>query len=179
MCNGANLAYTREAFYDVDGFKGIDQIASGDDMLLMQKISARYPGRIGFLKSKDAIITTQAAESWTAFFNQRIRWASKAGKYKDVKITSVLLLVYLCNLFILIFFFAGLFNPKYFLYFLLLAACKTVVEFSFVKRVARFFALDGLMVYFPFFQPMHILYTVIAGWLGLFGQYKWKERKLS
>ncbi|HEV2483135.1 MAG TPA: glycosyltransferase, partial [Puia sp.] len=38
MCNGANLAYTRQAFYEVQGFKGIDHIPSGDDMLLMHKI---------------------------------------------------------------------------------------------------------------------------------------------
>ena len=38
MCNGANLAYERKAFYEVNGFTGIDHIASGDDMLLMHKI---------------------------------------------------------------------------------------------------------------------------------------------
>ncbi len=39
MCNGANLAYERKLFYEVDGFTGIDHIASGDDMLLMHKIA--------------------------------------------------------------------------------------------------------------------------------------------
>ena len=38
MCNGANLAYEKKAFEEVSGFAGIDQIASGDDMLLMHKI---------------------------------------------------------------------------------------------------------------------------------------------
>ena len=38
MCNGANLAYTKKAFTDVNGFEGIDEIPSGDDMLLMHKI---------------------------------------------------------------------------------------------------------------------------------------------
>jgi glycosyltransferase involved in cell wall biosynthesis len=38
MCNGANLAYTKKAFNAVNGFKGIDTIASGDDMLLMHKM---------------------------------------------------------------------------------------------------------------------------------------------
>jgi cellulose synthase/poly-beta-1,6-N-acetylglucosamine synthase-like glycosyltransferase len=33
MCNGANLAYKKTAFYEVDGFKNADHIASGDDML--------------------------------------------------------------------------------------------------------------------------------------------------
>ena len=42
MCNGANLAYERKAFFEVNGFTGIDHIASGDDMLLMQKIAQRF-----------------------------------------------------------------------------------------------------------------------------------------
>jgi hypothetical protein len=32
---------------------------------------------------------------------------------------------------------------------------------------------------FPFLQPFHILYIVIAGWLGKFGSYRWKERKVK
>src|SRR4051794_31146834 len=51
MCNGANLAYSKSIFYAVDGFKGIDNIASGDDMLLMDKIQKQYTGSVGFLFS--------------------------------------------------------------------------------------------------------------------------------
>ena len=42
MCNGANLAYEKKVFFEVNGFAGIDHIASGDDMLLMQKIAQRF-----------------------------------------------------------------------------------------------------------------------------------------
>ena len=68
MCNGANLAYERTAFYEVDGFKGIDSIASGDDMLLMHKIYKRYPQRVLFLKSKNAIVQTAAQKTIGCFF---------------------------------------------------------------------------------------------------------------
>ena len=98
MCNGANLAYSKAIFYAVDGFKGIDNIASGDDMLLMDKIQKQYPGSIGFLFSDNSIVQTLPMPTWKDFINQRIRWASKAGKYKDIKIIAVLVLVYLFNL---------------------------------------------------------------------------------
>ena len=49
-CNGANLAYRKDVFYEVGGFKGIDDLASGDDELLLQKVAVVYPGKIGFLK---------------------------------------------------------------------------------------------------------------------------------
>ncbi len=59
MCNGANLAYEKKRFYEVNGFEGIDNIASGDDMLLMHKIENKYPGKIGYIKSANVIVQTQ------------------------------------------------------------------------------------------------------------------------
>jgi cellulose synthase/poly-beta-1,6-N-acetylglucosamine synthase-like glycosyltransferase len=98
MCNGANLAYERKIFIEVNGFAGIDHIASGDDMLLMQKIAQRFPAKVSYLLSKDAIVTTKAAKTWKEFFSQRIRWASKATDYNDIKIFSTLFLVYFLRL---------------------------------------------------------------------------------
>ena len=83
MCNGANLAYTKKAFEEVDGFKGIDSIASGDDMLLLHKIFKRHPDGIAYLKNSDVIVQTEPVKSIAQFFNQRIRWASKADSYDD------------------------------------------------------------------------------------------------
>jgi cellulose synthase/poly-beta-1,6-N-acetylglucosamine synthase-like glycosyltransferase len=93
MCNGANLAYEKEIFTRVNGFAGIDHIASGDDMLLMHKIWKQNPGKVHYLKSPDAIVTTQPMKTWNDFFDQRIRWASKATKYDDQRIIAVLFLV--------------------------------------------------------------------------------------
>jgi poly-beta-1,6-N-acetyl-D-glucosamine synthase len=182
MCNGANLAYERKVFYEVGGFTGIDQIASGDDMLLMHKIWKKYPDRIHYLKSKDAIVSTQPVSSWVAFFNQRIRWASKADKYDDKRIFAVLLLVYLFNLSLLVLPITTLFIhfsfSVFYCWFLLLAV-KTIVELLFLYPVAEFFNKTKLLWLFPLFQPLHILYTVIAGLLGKFGSYTWKERKVK
>jgi cellulose synthase/poly-beta-1,6-N-acetylglucosamine synthase-like glycosyltransferase len=112
MCNGANLAYTRKAFEEVGGFAGIDNIASGDDMLLMHKIYKRYPDKVIFLKSKDVIVHTAPVNSIREFFNQRIRWASKADKYDDKRIFAVLLLVYLINIILLLLPILTIFNPE-------------------------------------------------------------------
>jgi chromate transport protein ChrA len=62
---------------------------------------------------------------------------------------------------------------------LLFMLFKVLVEFPFVASVAKFFGLSKLMWYFPFLQPLHIIYTVIAGWLGKFGSYQWKNRKIK
>jgi glycosyltransferase involved in cell wall biosynthesis len=179
MCNGANLAYEKKAFYDAGGFAGIDQIASGDDMLLMHKIQKMYPGRIKYLKSAKVIVQTQPAETLGDFMNQRIRWASKADKYTDRKITAVLLLVYVFNAWI---FFMALcsFLYLYACYILmLLLMMKTIIELFFLFPVARFFGKQKLLWFFLPAQPFHIMYTLIAGWLGKFGSYKWKGRRVK
>lgn len=179
MCNGANLAYEKKVFLEVDGFAGIDNIASGDDMLLMHKIFNRYPDKVLFLKSRDAIVQTKPAGTLQEFLNQRIRWASKADKYTDKKITGVLLLVYLFNVWIFLLGILSSFYPNLFGWFIGVMIAKTIVELFFLYPVAKFFKKEKLLWWFPLAQPFHILYTMVAGWLGKFGSYKWKERKVK
>ena len=179
MCNGANLAYSKAIFYAVDGFKGIDTIASGDDMLLMDKIQKQYPGSVGYLFNNNSIVQTLPMPTWKDFINQRIRWASKTGKYTDKKIIAVLALVYLFNLSLLILFIACFFVPELFVLWLILLMVKTICELSFMMPVAHFFKQEKLLIWFPVMQPFHIIYTVVAGWLGLFGSYQWKDRKVK
>ena len=189
MCNGANLAYTKKAFTEVGGFAGIDTIASGDDMLLMHKIYKLYPDKVMFLKSKEAIVYTAPVNSVSEFFNQRIRWASKADKYDDKRIFAVLLLVYLVNVMLLVLPVIAVFdNVQYSMFnvqcsiigvWLLLLLLKTITELVFLYPVAKFFGKQSMLWMFPLMQPFHIIYTVIAGWLGKFGSYSWKERKVK
>jgi cellulose synthase/poly-beta-1,6-N-acetylglucosamine synthase-like glycosyltransferase len=179
MCNGANLAYSKAAFDAVGGFRDIDSIPSGDDMFLMHKISLRYPDSAFFLKSREVIVSTAAETTWKRFVHQRIRWASKADRYDDKRIFWVLLLVYLLNvLFILLAVGAG-WNLWWLWLLVVLLFAKTVVEYPFVSAVAGFFGQGDLMVYFAPLQPLHICYTVVIGWLGKFGSYQWKDRKIS
>ena len=181
MCNGANLAYTKSVFNEVDGFSGIDHIASGDDLLLMHKIAKKYAHEIMYLKSAAVIVKTIPATTVKTFFNQRIRWASKAEKYEDKRMLPVLMLVYFLNL--------GLFammslalskhtqtTINVFLVFMII---KTGIELIFLYPVAKFFEERKLLWFFPLFQPFHIVYTVIAGFLGKFGTYKWKGRTVK
>ncbi len=179
MCNGANLAYQKEVFFKVGGFVGVDKLASGDDMLLMQKIQAQYPDEISFLKSKEVIVNTAPAETLSDFMNQRIRWASKAGHYTDKKITGVLLLVYLINAWLLLLGILSFFYLDVFYLFVLSLFIKTLAELFFLFPVAKFFERQRQLWWFLPAQPFHIIYTVIAGWLGKFGSYQWKGRKVK
>ncbi len=176
MCNGANLAYKKQAFADVKGFEGIDKVATGDDMLLMHKIHKQNPGKVFYLKNKNAVVTTEPMLTWKTFFMQRKRWASKTLVYDDYRIIAVLAFVYAFNCLFFILLIASFFNPVYWFYTLGYLLLKTAVEWRFVAAVAQFYKEQKLMRYFLFFQPIHILYTVLVGALSQFGKYEWKER---
>jgi cellulose synthase/poly-beta-1,6-N-acetylglucosamine synthase-like glycosyltransferase len=178
MCNGANLAYTRNAYHTVDGFAEINHIASGDDMLLMKKIQSKYPDKIQYLKDPAVVVSTTPAESIKAFLNQRIRWASKISHYRHPATFLTLALVYLVNLLLLLLFVCCFFYGHW-RWLLVLIAFKTISEYFFVSGVAGFFQQQPLMKYFPLCQPFHILYTVLAGSFGSFGKYDWKNRKVQ
>jgi cellulose synthase/poly-beta-1,6-N-acetylglucosamine synthase-like glycosyltransferase len=179
MSSGANLGYLKDAFYEVNGFEGIDDIATGDDMLLMQKFSARFPGRISYAFSRKAIVDTRPEDTLGAFLRQRIRWASKARRYKDKKLFRILLLVYLINFCMLLFMLMAFMSPTHFSFCLAAFMLKTIVEWSFVNSILKFFSLSQLMFLFPLVQPLHVIYTVISGTFGQLGAVEWKGRHVK
>lgn len=179
MCNGANLCYKKDIFFEVDGFKGFEHLASGDDMFLMGKIQKKYPEKTQYIFSQDSIVSTLPMPTVKSFFNQRIRWASKADSYDDKRIVSVLFLVYFTNLVFLLLFILGFFNVQYFLWLLIFYIFKVAIEVIFMYNVCWFFRQSEILKYFPLMEGFHIIYTVISGWLGKFGKYEWKGRSVQ
>lgn len=179
MSNGANLAFKKSAFNAVGGYKGVDNLASGDDYLLMMKINNAFPSKISSLKAKDAIVYTPPQPDWKGFFQQRIRWASKSGKYDDKKMTLILSYVYLFNLLFLVLAVLSFFNGWYFFILVNMLLIKIEVELIYLFPVAKFYNKSRQLYIFPFLQPLHILYIISAGLLGLVGVYNWKGRKVK
>lgn len=174
MSNGANLAFEKAAFIAVGGYQGVDHIASGDDMFLMHKMKKTLAKPIGYLFHPDAIVLTDAMPTWKQFIMQRIRWSSKARYYDDRSIFWVLLLVYLFNLSFLLMFFLGDFKSL-----MIALTFKTFFELFFLDPVAQFFHKKEELRYFPLYQPIHILYNIVAGLFGQIKMYTWKGRKVK
>ena len=179
MCNGANLLYTRSAFEQVNGFKGIDQIASGDDMLLMEKMDQAFPGQVTYCYAHAAIVETNAAANWKAFFQQRIRWASKAKNYSSALIKATLSLVLMVNLIPVVFLICAFFHPNYLKYYFIFLLIKALGELPFMLHTSIFFGKQRLIRWFIPSQIAHTAYTVIAAFFGMVTTYEWKGRKVK
>ena len=98
MCNGANLCYRKESFLEVNGFEGVDQNPSGDDVFLMLKMNERRPSSVIFTKADASIVKTNAPSSFKAFWQQRKRWLSKRSGYNHGYVKKVAYAVYFGNL---------------------------------------------------------------------------------
>ncbi len=178
LCNGANLAYTKYAFTEVNGFEGNAHISSGDDMMLMHKIAKKFPGQISFVKNKNTIVHTHIAENLKTFWNQRVRWASKSAHYQDKRITVILSFVYLFNLLLLINFITGMFDPFYLRVAMWQFTIKILMDTLFSYRVAKYFRRENLLWLFLPMQIAHVIYVLVVGIAGLAGKYIWKGRQI-
>ena len=175
-CNGANLAYEKKIFYEVGGFQGIDDLASGDDELLLHKIAAKYADKIGFLKNRNAIVYTHAKETLGSFIQQRKRWASKSTRYKNKSIIVLGVFVWGFNVSILANFVAGLFFPGFLITTFYQILAKMILESLFLWNVTGFAKRRSLMVLIPLLNVLHILYIIYIGIAGNSGKYSWKGR---
>lgn len=175
-CNGANLAYRKDVFYEVGGFKGIDDLASGDDELLLQKVAVVYPGRISFLKLYDSIVFTHAKHSLDEFLQQRRRWASKSVKYKDKKVVALVVCIWLFNVSLLVNVCMGFYDAYFFKLFALQFILKYLFELAFLLPIAAFFKRRKLVSLLILIIPVHIIYFIYVGLIGNTSTYNWKGR---
>lgn len=176
MCNGANFAYTKALFESLNGFDGNDKIASGDDVFLLQKAIENLPGKVHYLKAKEAIVVTKPTENWKALFYQRVRWAAKTSSYKSVfgKFLGIIVFFGNCSFVIAVLLFLFGIFPYPFL--VLFAFIKFITDFVLLYATNKFLTktriksllLSSLL--YPFFSSAVALYS-------LFGSYEWKDRQ--
>ena len=138
MCNGANLCYRKTAYFKVNGFEGNTKIASGDDLFLLQKMTIKFPTKIYYLKSNEAIVTTNSENSWKLFLNQQIRWAAKTTAYKSYFSKFVGLIVLAINLTLVILVIASVFNSFYWIYLSIIYLQKLLFDFLLIHKTATF-----------------------------------------
>lgn len=174
MCNGANFAYEKNFFKELNGFEGNDEIASGDDVFLLQKALQFDAKQVGFCTDKQSIVATKSVSSWKKLFFQRVRWASKSSAYVDWFSKSLAVVVFLANFFFVVgcmFYIVGLLRYENLLFYF---GIKFLVDFIMIQKSATFFqqrvrfVLICSLIY-PFFTSAVALYS-------LFGNYTWKGR---
>jgi poly-beta-1,6-N-acetyl-D-glucosamine synthase len=176
MCNGANLAFRKEAYIEVGGYQGNLDVPSGDDEFLLKKIASKYPDGVIFNTDSQALIITRPSLSVNQFVHQRVRWASKWKVHRGI-------FHWLLPVGVFVFYSIILTLPAGVLigYLSLHTAIglfftKMILEYLFLNSVAKRLRQPWNWLPFFFWQVFYPFYAIFIGLLANFTSYKWKGR---
>lgn len=178
LANGANFAYRKSVFRELGGFSGIDQYASGDDDLFLQKLSRQKKWRVAFATEPEACVTSGATENLKTFFSQRFRWASKGPLYPPALFAiEMLIYFYFFALAITLpFSFTALFPtaipPAVFI-------VKLGIDYLFIKKGAQLLKTRIPFLTFLVTEIFQVFYILIVGIGGSVGKFQWKGRTFA
>lgn len=178
MANGANMLIRKSAYLmaleDMHG----SSFASGDDVFLIQTFHKLSPNSVSFCYSKNAMVLTKGPENFTAFIQQRIRWASKAKGYKNKESIFLSVFVFVYHALTLSALVFSFFNEIFVPVFLILFWIKYFTDKKFFSRILSFYDI--------LFDPMFVLksefiqliYIPLVGLLSPWYRVKWKGRRI-
>ncbi|MCJ7554629.1 MAG: glycosyltransferase [Ignavibacteriaceae bacterium] len=180
ICNAANIAYRKKVYEEVGGFTYQMNLSSGDDELLMQKISKDTKYKVKFANHRNAIVKTSSNKTISEFYQQRKRWASKGLFYNDKTLILKLILIYLFYISFPVQLLLGIFYSNIlFMTLSLTIILKILFEFFVLKKGIKLLFNKKILNIFLLAEIVQIPYIIIAGISGAFGNYIWKNRKIN
>jgi biofilm PGA synthesis N-glycosyltransferase PgaC len=168
MCNGANLAFKREAYLNRSATLH-DEINSGDDIFLLHSLKKGGQSKILWMESPDALITTGAASTVRAFLKQRCRWISKSKTYRDSFTIFLGIVTFTAILMQLLSLIASFFSPPFIQAFLIVLVLKSVPDFLIILNTTRRYGKQHLMKWFlpsQLLYPFYVLSVVLCALLS-------------
>jgi biofilm PGA synthesis N-glycosyltransferase PgaC len=175
MCNGANLAFKKQAFEKVLGYADNLHIPSGDDEFLLHKINRQFPGGVKFLYNEHAVVRTRSQLTVADFLQQRLRWAAK-WRFNTSRVAKVLAVFILSVQLSFLVSGVALFVSFQFLLLALLLA-KILLEAFYLWKVCNFLKVRWAWLTFLVLQVAYPFYVVMIGITSNFMTYTWKGRK--
>jgi glycosyltransferase involved in cell wall biosynthesis len=170
LCNGANLAFTREVYLNhADNLHF--EIASGDDIFLLHSLKKQTQSKILWLESPDASITAAPSPTIGSFLKQRRRWISKVKAFNDrftILLGIVTFVTTILQVSVLV---AGFIYPAFILVFLTIFLLKSVPDFLILFNTAGRYGKKELMIWFfpsQIFYPFYILCVVFYSLISHF-----------
>lgn len=176
MCNGANMAYERKAALEVEKNRHDFNIASGDDMFLLEQFVKNYGYKsVKFIYNKSTVVKTKTSENIKDFFRQRRRWVSKTKAYTNWKIISTALIVLFFNLSIVSLFLSAFFIKSLWSLYILLTLLKFFTDYPILKNITNFMNQSKLMRWALPLEFLYPFYVVFTAFSGLLLNVKWKR----
>lgn len=179
MCNGANLAFTKQAYESVNGYSNHLNISSGEDVFLLEDLKKVDLRKIHYSWKKELIVKTKPITSISDFLSQRLRWAYKA-KYNSNLINLSFGFIVLCaNLIFLVLVVSVIKNQPIVPYLVFFVLTKLIFDFLLLFLASKFLGkVKYLRLLIPF-ECVYWLYALIVGIGSLFIKPTWKGIKVK
>ncbi len=179
LCNGANLIYQKELFLSLNGFEGNTNIASGDDLFLMDKALSKFPKGLYYLKSRNVLVMTRPQLDFKSLLHQRIRWAGKMSAYNNSFGKIVGSIVLLMNSVLIIALCLALIDHLKWSIFSSLFMIKFIVDFILIRKSAVLFKQQSYLNGYALSSILYPFFSVLVVILTVFLNYKWKGRSFK
>ncbi len=176
LASAPSLAYRHGLFDAAGGFSGLEDLESGDDDMLVQRMS-RLPGvKVAYCPGTRACVSTPAASTWRETLNQRARWASNGTAYENKLYVALLCIIFLSWIFLLFGWLPALFGLVSGKVWLSCWALKFFHDIVYYTLAAWRLRRWSCLPWYPVFVIPQLAIGIWAAIAGHFGWYHWNAR---
>jgi cellulose synthase/poly-beta-1,6-N-acetylglucosamine synthase-like glycosyltransferase len=161
MCNGANLAFSKEMYLRHSNSIH-DEISSGDDIFLLHSLKSEKNSKICWIESPEAIVTTKASATIGSFLQQRKRWISKGTSYTDTDTIVAGISTFSIVILQLVYLIGGLFNSTLLWALLVIFLIKSIPDFLIIRNTSERYGKRDIMRWFLPSQIIYPLYVMLV-----------------
>lgn len=155
ICNGANLAFTKDEYLrNIDNLRF--DIPTGDDVFLLHSMKKRAKN-ILWIESSNTIVGTEASPDVKSFLRQRKRWASKGTAYRDTDSIVLGIVTFVTITTMIVLFILSLISIKYVSAFIMCLIIKSIPDFLILHNTTKRYGRTTLL---KWFLPSQIVYPV-------------------
>ncbi|NQV41528.1 MAG: glycosyltransferase [Candidatus Marinimicrobia bacterium] len=170
--SGQNLAFKRSHFTAIGGFTGDPDQTIGDDFYLVQKIAKLKGVTAKFSWNPKSFVTTSPAETVSAFYWQRKRWASDSRglHHKDPLFFLFLASAFVLNTALLLHLLSFQITPVFLSIIGIKFCIESIILMIGLQKMNRMVDIWVFAIWFVM-QPFYI---PVMGISGLVGKVAWK-----
>jgi poly-beta-1,6-N-acetyl-D-glucosamine synthase len=172
MCNGANLAFTREVY--LNNVANLHfELSTGDDVFMLHSLKKDKNSAIMWLESSDSIVSTASSHTIFSYLRQRKRWISKWRAYNDRFTILTGIFTFIAILIQLSVFVSLFFKISFIWLFVVILVIKSVPDFLILRNTAARYGKTKLM---RWFLPAQLIYPVYVMSVLLYSINPWQRK---
>ncbi len=159
LCSGANLSYSKEDFIALQPYMDNLDIASGDDMFLLEKFRKND---LPIVSAQKAIVYTTTENNWSDLIKRSSRWIAKTTQLKNNFLSGISVLTFVANLLFILSFVLWLITAND--WWLFNCLIKFLVDFLLLFSVSLAFKKLYLLIFAPLIV---FIYPIYLFWVGM------------